>query len=48
MTECSDLTYAEVADALGVPEGTVASRRHHALRRLRQMLEQEEVGDARA
>jgi RNA polymerase sigma-70 factor, ECF subfamily len=47
MTECSDLSYAEVARSLGIPEGTVASRRHHALRRLRQMLEEEGVVDVR-
>jgi RNA polymerase sigma-70 factor, ECF subfamily len=47
MTECSNLSYADVAQSLGIPEGTVASRRHHALRRLRRMLEEEGVADVR-
>ncbi|MCB9762632.1 MAG: sigma-70 family RNA polymerase sigma factor [Alphaproteobacteria bacterium] len=35
----SGLSYKEIGDILGVPEGTVASRRHHALARLRAALE---------
>jgi RNA polymerase sigma-70 factor (ECF subfamily) len=34
-----DLTLSEVADALGVPEGTVRSRLHHAMRGLRAALD---------
>ena len=33
------LSHAEVADRLDIPEGTVKSRLHHALRRLRETLE---------
>lgn len=36
-----DLSYAEIADALGIPVGTVRSRLHHALRMLREELEEE-------
>jgi RNA polymerase sigma-70 factor (ECF subfamily) len=35
----SDLSIAEIAVRLGIPEGTVKSRLHHALRRLRTALE---------
>ena len=34
-----DLPYQEVAEILGVPVGTVKSRMHHALRKLREILE---------
>ena len=34
-----DLPYQEVAEILGIPVGTVKSRMHHALRRLRELLE---------
>jgi len=34
-----DLSHTEIADVLGVPEGTVASRIHHALRGLRAALD---------
>ncbi len=35
----SDLSIAEIAARVGIPEGTVKSRLHHALRRLRTALE---------
>lgn len=38
LCELSELSYAEVAEVLGVPAGTVASRRHRALERLRRTL----------
>ena len=38
LCELSELSYAQVAEALGIPEGTVASRRHAALERLRRSL----------
>jgi RNA polymerase sigma-70 factor, ECF subfamily len=34
-----DLSLADVADALGIPEGTVRSRLHHAMRGLRAALD---------
>lgn len=36
------LSHAETAEILGVPEGTVKSRLHHALKQLREILESEE------
>jgi RNA polymerase sigma-70 factor (ECF subfamily) len=33
-----DLSYEEIADVLGLPVGTVRSRLHHAVRRLRETL----------
>ncbi len=39
-----DLTEAECADQLRVPVGTVKSRAHHALLRLREILEEEPHG----
>ena len=33
------LPYGEVAEALGIPVGTVKSRMHHAVRRMRSLLE---------
>ena len=36
-----DLSYAEIAEALGIPVGTVRSRLHHALEMLRERLEKE-------
>jgi RNA polymerase sigma-70 factor, ECF subfamily len=38
-----DLSYAEIAEALDVPVGTVRSRLHHAMRILRARLAQEET-----
>ncbi len=40
LCEFSELSYAEVGQALGIPEGTVGSRRNAALKRLRQQLGQ--------
>lgn len=39
LTELGDLSYREVADALRIPAGTVASRRNAALAKLRETLE---------
>ncbi len=36
-----DLTVAEIADRMGIPEGTVKSRLHHGLRRLRRAVERD-------
>jgi RNA polymerase sigma-70 factor, ECF subfamily len=38
LTEFSEMSYTEVGRALGIPAGTVASRRHLALRRLHAIL----------
>jgi RNA polymerase sigma-70 factor (ECF subfamily) len=40
LTQFSELSYREVAEILNIPEGTVASRRNHALRALREVLEE--------
>lgn len=39
LSEIEGLTYAEIADVLGVSSGTIASRKHHAVRKLREHLE---------
>lgn len=39
LSEVEGLRYGEIAEALGVPPGTVASRKHHATQRLRRELE---------
>lgn len=38
LTEIEGLRYAEVAEICNCPEGTVASRKHHAVERLRKIL----------
>lgn len=38
LTEIEGLRHAEVAAILGIPQGTVASRKHHAVRRLQEEL----------
>lgn len=38
LCEYSSLSYGEIATTLSIPAGTVGSRRHRALRRLRQAL----------
>ena len=39
-----DLTYAEIADALGIPDGTVMSRLYYARKELKKNLAAESVG----
>jgi RNA polymerase sigma-70 factor, ECF subfamily len=41
MCELSGMRYAEIAGALGIPEGTVASRRNAALKKLEERLGEE-------
>lgn len=41
LCELSGLGHAEIAEVLGIPIGTVASRRHAAMRRLEALLEEE-------
>ena len=38
LSEYSDLTYEQIAEVLSIPTGTVGSRRHRALRQLREAL----------
>lgn len=38
-----DLSYAEIAEALGIPVGTVRSRLHHAIAEVRARLQQDEA-----
>jgi len=47
LCECTDLTHDRVAEILGIPPGTVGSRRHRALRLLRERLESAEVRNGR-
>lgn len=39
LSEIEGLTYAEIASILGISAGTIASRKHHAVRKLREYLE---------
>ncbi len=39
LSEIEGLRYEEIAEALDIPPGTVASRKHHAARKLRRELE---------
>ena len=39
LSEIEDLSYAEIGHILGCPPGTVGSRKHHTIRRLRRELE---------
>lgn len=48
LTELSELSYREVADILGIPEGTVGSRRNKALAILREHLADSETIHVRA
>lgn len=48
LTEFSEMTYDQVATALSIPPGTVASRRNRAVRRLREALRGPSTPDARA
>lgn len=43
LREVDGLSYAEIAEALGIPKGTVMSRLHHARRRVRALLEERGV-----
>ncbi len=42
LCELAELTYAETAAVLGIPPGTVASRRHAAVRKLSRLLARKE------
>ena len=44
LREVQDLSYAEIAEVLSIPKGTVMSRLHHARRRMRELLESSGVG----
>jgi len=47
LCEYSELSYAEVGRTLGIPVGTVGSKRHRALKLLREKLGEEPVGEER-
>jgi RNA polymerase sigma-70 factor (ECF subfamily) len=40
LKEIQELNYGEIAEAVGIPEGTVASRLYHARRALKEALEE--------
>ena len=48
LREVDGLSYAEIAESLGIPKGTVMSRLHHARRRVRELLVEAGAVDARA
>ena len=41
LCELSEMSHAEIAETLGIPSGTVGSRRHAALAKLRELLGEE-------
>jgi RNA polymerase sigma-70 factor (ECF subfamily) len=45
MREIDGLSYAEIAEAMEIPKGTVMSRLHHARKRLRTLLEASGTGE---
>ncbi len=45
LREVDGLSYAEIAESLGIPKGTVMSRLHHARRRVRAALVEAGVGE---
>lgn len=42
LSEFSELSHADIAAVLKIPAGTVASRRHHALQKLRSLLTEDD------
>ena len=42
LSEFAELSQAEIATVLGIPPGTVASRRHQALKKLRTLLQEDD------
>jgi RNA polymerase sigma-70 factor (ECF subfamily) len=46
LREVDGLSYAEIAESLGIPKGTVMSRLHHARRKVRQLLAEDGVTSA--
>jgi len=46
LREVDGLSYAEIAESLGIPKGTVMSRLHHARRKVRQLLAEDGVTNA--
>jgi RNA polymerase sigma-70 factor (ECF subfamily) len=47
LREVDGLSYAEIAESLSIPKGTVMSRLHHARRRVRELLVEAGAVDAR-
>ena len=45
LREVDGLTYSEIAKLLGIPKGTVMSRLHHARRRLRALLSEQDADE---
>ena len=46
LREVDGLSYAEIAESLGIPKGTVMSRLHHARRKVRDLLAEDGVMNA--